>query len=72
MSKITSIVASIIKDSRNSETLSVTVSSDDKNATFSVPSGASTGIHEAHELRDSDGKGVSLALEAVNKSAIFS
>jgi enolase len=67
MSKITSIVASIIKDSRNSETLSVTVFSDDKSATFSVPSGASTGIHEAHELRDSDGKGVSLALEAVNK-----
>jgi enolase len=66
MSEITSVVASIIKDSRNCETLSVSVFCGEKNATFSVPSGASTGIHEAHELRDSDGKGVSLALNAVN------
>lgn len=66
MNKITSIVASVIKDSRNTDTLSVTVFSEEKSATFSVPSGASTGIHEAHELRDPDGKGVSLALNAVN------
>ena len=37
---------------------------------FSVPSGASTGAHEAHELRDGGarygGKGVKKAVEAVN------
>lgn len=66
MNKITSIVANVIKDSRNSDTISVTVFSDDKSATFSVPSGASTGIHEAHELRDSDRKGVSSAISAIN------
>jgi enolase len=31
-----------------------------------VPAGASTGIHEAHELRDKDGKGVKTALQKVN------
>ncbi len=31
-----------------------------------MPSGASTGAHEAHELRDSDGKGVQNAIEKVN------
>jgi enolase len=31
-----------------------------------VPSGASTGIHEAHELRDEDGKGIKDAVYKVN------
>mgnify|MGYP003338259669 CR=1 FL=1 len=33
---------------------------------FRSPSGASTGAHEAHELRDEDGKGVEKAISKVN------
>ncbi|MFA6397849.1 MAG: phosphopyruvate hydratase [Candidatus Paceibacterota bacterium] len=65
-SKITKILAEEIKDSRGNPTLKVTVWSDDKSDSFSVPSGASTGAHEAHELRDLDGKGVNTAIEKVN------
>lgn len=50
---ITSITGKMILDSRRTPTLSVTVEGSDGSAgTFSVPSGASTGVHEAHELRD--------------------
>jgi enolase len=66
--KITKIVAEEIKDSRGNPTIKVTVFSDNKSGSFSVPSGASTGIHEAHELRDSDGKGVKKAIENVNNT----
>ena len=50
--KITKIIAEEIKDSRGNPTIKVTVYSNDKFGSFSVPSGASTGTHEAHELRD--------------------
>lgn len=63
---ITKIEAEEIKDSRGNPTLKVTVFCGDISANFSVPSGASTGIHEAHELRDEDGKGVKRAIEKVN------
>lgn len=50
---ITSLRGESITDSRNVPTLLVTVlASDGSIGTFAVPSGASTGIHEAHELRD--------------------
>jgi enolase len=39
---------------------------DDILESFSVPSGASTGTHEAHELRDENGKGVKIAIEKIN------
>ena len=66
--KITKIIAEEIKDSRENPTIKVTVWCDNISESFSVPSGASTGVHEAHELRDpipeqarygagSDGKG---------------
>lgn len=64
--KITKIIAEEIKDSRGNPTLKVTVWLGDKFDSFSVPSGASTGIHEAHELRDEDGKGVQNAIDKVN------
>ncbi len=64
--KISEITAEEIKDSRGNITLRVTVWVGDKFDSFSVPSGASTGIHEAHELRDPDGKGVKIAIEKVN------
>jgi enolase len=63
---ISKIFAEEIKDSRGNPTIKVTVSSGETLDSFSVPSGASTGVHEAHELRDADGKGVKNAIEKVN------
>jgi len=61
--KIKRIEAREILDSRGTPTLSVTVQAEGVRGTFDVPSGASTGTHEALELRDGDknhfeGKGV--------------
>ncbi|MEK7588800.1 MAG: phosphopyruvate hydratase [Patescibacteria group bacterium] len=64
--KIDKIEAEEIFDSRGNPTLKVSVYSGDMSASFSVPSGASTGIHEAHELRDVDGKGVNHAIGKIN------
>src|SRR3989344_8309571 len=66
MNKITKTIAEEIKDSRGNPTIKVTVYSGNEFGSFSVPSGASTGIHEAHELRDEDGKGVKNAIVNVN------
>lgn len=72
MSYIRSIKAVEILDSRGNPTLMVMVTTDrDITATASVPSGASTGQHEAVELRDGDtsrygGKGVQQAIAHVN------
>jgi len=52
--KITDISADEILDSRGNPTLKVTVFSDKISGSFSVPAGASTGIHEALEKRDGD------------------
>ena len=50
---IKSVTGKTVLDSRRVPTLSVTVEgSDGSRGTFSVPSGASKGAHEAHELRD--------------------
>jgi enolase len=68
---IASITALEILDSRGWPTLKVTVGlGDGRRASASVPSGASTGRNEAHELRDGDsgrfsGRGVLKAVEAV-------
>lgn len=72
MSKITKVSAREILDSRGSPTLEVSAYSDQNVGTFSVPSGASTGIHEALEKRDGDksrfrGLGVLKAVESVEK-----
>ena len=72
MSFITDIYAREILDSRGNPTVEVDVIT--KKGTMgraSVPSGASTGAHEAVELRDGDknrymGRGVSKAVENVN------
>jgi enolase len=64
--KITKILAEEIKDSRGNPTLKVTVEVGNNSGSFSVPAGASTGMHEAHELRDEDGKGVKDAIYKVN------
>lgn len=67
MSKINSIIARDIKDSRGKPTVEVEVETDKGSYVASCPSGASTGKNEALELRDEDGRGVSKAIENVNK-----
>ena len=67
MGKIKSIIAREIKDSRGNPTVAVHVETDKGSFVASVPSGASTGKNEALELRDADGKGVSLAIKNVNE-----
>lgn len=70
--KIKSISADEILDSRGWPTVCATITSDDGNGAYaSVPSGASTGSHEAHEKRDCDnsrymGRGVLEAVDAIN------
>src|SRR3989344_139858 len=67
MSKIKSIIAREIKDSRGNPTVEVELKTEKNSFIASVPSGASTGKNEALELRDEDGKGVSKATENINK-----
>lgn len=70
--KIKKIYSQEILDSRGNPTIKAWVELEDDSLGFaSVPSGASTGIHEAVELRDKDesrfrGKGVLKAVENVN------
>src|SRR5579864_2789423 len=72
MSSIEFILARQILDSRGNPTLEADVILDDGSmGRAAVPSGASTGEHEAVELRDNDkkvylGKGVAKAVENVN------
>tara|TARA_Y100000385_G_scaffold231446_1_gene243464 strand:+ start:17895 stop:19184 length:1290 start_codon:yes stop_codon:yes gene_type:complete len=73
MSVIVDIVARQVLDSRGNPTVEVDVMTDTgAKGRAAVPSGASTGIHEAVELRDSDskaylGKGVLKAVNNVNE-----
>ena len=72
MSYIASITARQILDSRGNPTIEVDVLTENENlGRAAVPSGASTGIHEAVELRDNDksiygGKSVLKAVNNVN------
>ncbi len=72
MTTISDIFARQILDSRGNPTIEVDLSlSDGSRGRAAVPSGASTGAHEAVERRDGDksrygGKGVRQAVEAVN------
>jgi enolase len=71
MTAIADIIGRQILDSRGNPTVEVDVVLEDGTlGRAAVPSGASTGAHEAHELRDGGsawmGKGVSQAVEAVN------
>jgi enolase len=72
MSMIVDIHGRQILDSRGNPTVEVDVTLDDGTVgTAAVPSGASTGVHEAWELRDGDkskylGKGVLTAVANIN------
>ncbi len=71
MATITNVHARQVLDSRGNPTVEVEIYSENNMARAIVPSGASTGIHEAVELRDGDksvylGKGVTKAVGNVN------
>jgi len=74
MSMIVDIHGRQILDSRGNPTVEVDVTLDDNTVgTAAVPSGASTGMHEAWELRDGDkaiylGKSVSKAVTNINET----
>ena len=75
MTAITDIVGREILDSRGNPTVEVDVVLEDGSmGRASVPSGASTGAHEAHELRDGGsrymGKGVLKAVAALNSDVL--
>lgn len=73
MSEIVGVISREILDSRGNPTLEVEVTTADGNiGRAAVPSGASTGAHEAYELRDGDknrymGKGVFKAVDNVRE-----
>ena len=73
MSEIVGVVAREILDSRGNPTIEVEIKTADGHmGRAAVPSGASTGAHEAYELRDNDkkrflGKGVYQAIENVRE-----
>ncbi len=71
MPLITDVIARQILDSRGNPTVEVDVLTETSYGRAAVPSGASTGVHEAVELRDGDsgfylGKSVLKAVEHVN------
>ena len=73
MSEINAVLARAILDSRGNPTVEVEVQTDSGHGRAAVPSGASTGEHEAHELRDGDkkrwlGRGVGKAVDNVNQT----
>jgi enolase len=68
MSVIEKLEAKEILDSRGNPTVSVVcILKNNMEGMASVPSGASTGAHEACELRDVDGKGVQKAIKNVTE-----
>ena len=67
VTKLTGLSALEVLDSRGNPTIAVTAHTDEGSGRAIVPSGASTGVHEAIELRDGDpkrygGKGVTKAV----------
>ncbi len=70
MARLTGLTALEVLDSRGNPTVAVTAHTDRGSTRAIVPSGASTGVHEAVELRDGDpkrygGKGVTRAVANV-------
>ncbi|MDP9036860.1 MAG: phosphopyruvate hydratase [Myxococcota bacterium] len=73
MTEISAVLARSILDSRGNPTVEVEVQTTSGHGRAAVPSGASTGEHEALELRDGDkkrwmGRGVTKAVDNVNAS----
>ncbi|MDO5032832.1 phosphopyruvate hydratase [Corynebacterium sp.] len=75
MADIIHVMAREILDSRGNPTVEAEVFLDDgARGVAGVPSGASTGVHEAHELRDGgeryQGKGVLNAVKSINEEIV--
>jgi enolase len=73
MSEISAVLGRTIVDSRGNPTVEVEVQTPSGRGRAAVPSGASTGEHEALELRDGDkkrwlGRGVQKAVDHVNQT----
>jgi enolase len=73
MSEISAVLGRTIVDSRGNPTVEVEVQTSSGRGRAAVPSGASTGEHEALELRDGDkkrwlGRGVQKAVDHVNQT----
>jgi enolase len=73
MSEISAVLGRTIVDSRGNPTVEVEVQTPSGHGRAAVPSGASTGEHEALELRDGDkkrwlGRGVQKAVDHVNQT----
>src|ERR1700723_4359390 len=73
MTDINAVLGRSILDSRGNPTVEVEVQTANGHGRAAVPSGASTGEHEALELRDGDkkrwlGRGVSKAVDHVNQT----
>jgi enolase len=73
MTEINAVIARTILDSRGNPTVEVEVQTASGRGRAAVPSGASTGEHEALELRDGDkkrwgGKGVDKAVQNVERT----
>ncbi|HUZ86357.1 MAG TPA: phosphopyruvate hydratase [Candidatus Baltobacterales bacterium] len=71
MARLTGLTALEVLDSRGNPTIAVSAHTEGGTGRAIVPSGASTGVHEAVELRDGDpkrfgGKGVTKAVANVN------
>ena len=77
MAVITGVIARQILDSRGNPTVECDIYTDSGHmGRAAVPSGASTGVHEAAELRDGDqdtymGKGVLRAVANINDSILL-
>ena len=71
--RLSKVVAREVLDSRGNPTVEVELHTSSGSATAIVPSGASTGTHEALELRDNDnryhGKGVLKAVKNIERIA---
>ncbi|MEK7117873.1 MAG: enolase C-terminal domain-like protein [Patescibacteria group bacterium] len=65
--KITKCFGREITDSRGTPTIEVILEAGEFLTKAQVPSGKSTGLHEAKELRDADGKGVKTAIDHLEK-----
>src|SRR6187402_2418165 len=73
MPEILQVNAREIRDSRGNPTVEAEVQTDSGLGRAAVPSGASTGEHEAIELRDNDkerylGKGVQMAVQNITET----
>ena len=72
MAKIKKVKGRQVFDSRGNPTVEAQVYSENGSALAIVPSGASTGTHEAYELRDKDNKEIVIGKDTHRTDGKFS